>query len=206
MRPIPEPILTAMKEHRRWYESQIKQIPKEGSQLVLDEVDLSEMDFSSFALFDAWFLEVNFDNCRLVGTDFYWATLPSSTFRNADMTDCNLGKTNIDYTDFSGATMVNANLVSASCWESDLTGAHLTNANLPRTSFYNTKLVAVNFTNAMIGGCLFDNVDLSDAILTNVRELDEAHIRSIVVHGKRLGPDEARQWMKSQIGRGSGVS
>lgn len=118
---------------------------------AVDELDLSELDFSSKEIYDA-----DFTDSDMVDSSFFECTLTKCSFVNCDLTSVDFSRTKLIECDFSDAL-------------------------LNGTNFSYAQIEYCNFSEADLAGAImlettFDNTDLSTAINLQASRFDETTI------------------------------
>ncbi len=165
--------------------------------LVLDQVDLSGMNFRSALLNKASFRNSSFYNAGLdnrPGTfddlssdlsganlqeaDLSGAFLPKINLNLGNLVRANLNKANLSEANLTGsnlssALIINSNLEKANLQNASLTGSNLSESNLNSVNLHqanlgNLQAFGTNFTGANLSGASLESANLSAANLTNV--------------------------------------
>ena len=189
-------IIVQLTSHRLWIET----IGKQGEKLGIDEVDLRNVDLSPYPLDQAYITDCIFDGMDLNNKDISSSLLCSSTFRSAHLVGADLRKSNVSYVDFTNANMKAARLADCECVETVFAKADLSDANLIGGLFDEVDFRHAVLSNADIRLASFEGVLLNGAILTGVRGIEEAFIKSInigtVEEPILLMGEEAREWLQ----------
>lgn len=150
------------------------QLSSEASNLVLDNTDLSGVDFKAANLDQASFQGTRF---RGTGEDRRWdnyndaiADLSQAQLQQANFTGANLSRVLMNHSDLSRATLNRAILASAR-----LLGANLSS----------TQLVGADFQGAALDNASLTGADLSDAKF-NGASLSAAHLVRVTAIGTQL--------------------
>ncbi|MCM2588063.1 pentapeptide repeat-containing protein [Rossellomorea marisflavi] len=190
--------IVQLKSHRLWIET----IGKQGEKLGIDEVDLRNVDLSPYPLDQANITDCIFDGMDLTNKDISSSLLCSSTFRSAHLVGADLRKSNVSYVDFTNANMKAARLADCECIETVFAKADLSDANLVGGLFDEVDFRHAVLSNADIRLASFEGVLLNGAILTGVRGIEEAFIKSInigtVEEPILLMGEEAGEWLQNK--------
>ncbi|KAL6645204.1 hypothetical protein ACP70R_016812 [Stipagrostis hirtigluma subsp. patula] len=150
------------------------------SGLDLSKLDLSEVDFSY-----ACIKNTNFSCANLYKAKF-GVEASCSSFRNANLRECEFIGANLQESILDGANLRSANLQDAcltrcSFIETDLHSAHLQTANLTGANLEGANLEAANLKGAKLSGTNLQGANLQRAYL---REVD---LRETQLTGAKLG-------------------
>jgi uncharacterized protein YjbI with pentapeptide repeats len=139
----------------------------------LSETNLTDTDFNG-----AFLSEANLSRANLVRATLFRANLFGADLTGADLTGADLTGQDLMEANLSGANLSEANLSGLDLSEKDLSEADLTQANLTRAILVKTNLEHANLTGCTIYGISVWNVQLKDAIQSNliVTEKDEPMI------------------------------
>ncbi|HEV3238229.1 MAG TPA: pentapeptide repeat-containing protein [Gemmataceae bacterium] len=195
---------------------------------TLRSVKLDEADLSSVYLLgaqDCSFHNANMTEVWLVNTrafgqpmhypscDFSGAKLvkarggdtqaPDGNFREADLTESELGESSFERADFSAAILVQASLIKSNFTGAKLTGANLTradlreallvNADLRRCNLSDAVLIGADLTGAVIDGADFTGANLSGA---KIDGLDSSEAKNFQPRSKRTPGSNMRELAK----------
>lgn len=128
------------------------------SNAILDYTDLSYSDLSYTDL----------SNANLCNINLRYSNLSYSSLRYVDLSSANLFNANLSYSDLSHTDLSNANLNSTNLRYTNLSYSKLNYAYLPNADLLNT-----NLSNAVLYNTYLDCSDLSNAILDNVKGLND---------------------------------
>lgn len=131
------------------------------SEAILNEVNLSGLDFSG-----AKFIEAAINEAILVGTNFAGADFSKAALMSTNLTDANLERAKL-----TEATLLSANLSKANLRKANLSSAMLSGADL-----FKTKLVAANLSRAKIDEAILCEAELIHANLSQA-DLNGADLR-----------------------------
>nr|WP_276523214.1 pentapeptide repeat-containing protein [Lysinibacillus fusiformis] len=112
------------------------------------------------------------------------------------------GKSNVSYVDFTNANIKAARLADSECIETVFAKADLSDANLVAGLFDEADFRNAVLLNADIRLATFESVLLNGAILTGIRGIEEAFIKSINIGTAEkpiiLMGEEARKWIQNK--------
>ncbi|KAL6902381.1 hypothetical protein ACP4OV_005257 [Aristida adscensionis] len=150
------------------------------SGLDLSKLDLSEVDFSFACIKNTDFSCTNLYKAK------FGVEASCSSFRNANLRECEFIGANLQESILDGANLRSANLQDAcltqcSFIETDLHSAHLQTANLTGANLKGANLEAANLKGAKLSGTNFQGANLQRAYL---REVD---LRETQLTGAKLG-------------------
>ncbi|WP_078552220.1 pentapeptide repeat-containing protein [Bacillus alkalicellulosilyticus] len=191
-------IIVQLESHRLWTET----IGEQGEKLGLDEIDLRNVYLSPYPLDQAYITDCIFDGMDLNNKDISSSLLCSSTFISANLEGANFGKSNVSYVDFTNANIKSARLADSECIETVFAKADLSEANLVAGLFDEADFRNAILLNADIRLATFESVLLNGAILTGIRGIEEAFIKSINIGTAEkpiiLMGEEARKWLQNK--------
>lgn len=152
---------------------------KNLSGVILDELDLSNGNFSgvnltSAGLWHAILADANFTNANLSSADLSYATLTNVGFTNANLAGAWLHDATSANADFTDASLVNTYLADA-----DFTDADFTRANLTSASLLSATLTGADFTDAVIIGAHFDYSNLTLSQLRSTASYKEKNLSGV---------------------------
>ncbi|MBD2743478.1 pentapeptide repeat-containing protein [Coleofasciculus sp. FACHB-1120] len=104
---------------------------------------------------------VQWNGKNLAGTDF-----SRQIFREADLSEANLRRANLQWTDFSGAA---TRLIDTDLRQANLTNALLSGTQATRANFSGAILRQTDLSNASLNGARFRGADLQGAILIGAK-------------------------------------
>lgn len=184
--------------HQLWIET----LGEQGEKLGINEVDLRNMNLSHYPLDQANIIDCIFDGMDLNNKDLSSSSLCSSTFISANLEGADFGKSNVSYVDFTNAIMKAARLADSECIKTLFIKADLSDANLVAGLFDETDFRNAVLLNADIRLATFESVLLNGAILTGIRGIEEAFIKSInigsLAHPIILTDEKARIWLRDK--------
>lgn len=188
-------IIIQLESHRLWIET----LGEQGEKLGIDEINLRNFNLSYYPLDQANITDCIFDGMDLNNKDFSSSLLCSSTFISTNLEGADFGKSNVSYVDFTNANMKASRLADSVCIETVFIKADLSDANLVAGLFDETDFRNAVLLNADIRLATFESVLLNGAILTGIRGIEEAFIKSINIgspeHPIILTDEEARKWL-----------
>lgn len=189
-------IMIQLESHLRW----IQTVGEQGEKLGIDEIDLRNVDLSSYPLDQAYMTACIFDGMNLNHKDFSSSLLSSSTFISTNLEGADFCKSTISYVDFTNANLKAARLADSECIETLFVQADLSNSNLVAGLFDEADFRNAILFNADVRLATFENVLLKGAKLTGIRGLEEAFIKSINIGTPEqpniLIGEEARKWLQ----------
>lgn len=160
------------------------------------------MDLSPYPLDQAHITDCIFDCMDLNNKDISSSLLCSSTFMYANLEKVDFGKSNVSYVDFTNANIKAARLADSECIETVFAKADLSDANLVAGLFDEADFRDAVLLNADIRLATFESVLLNWAILTGIRGIEEAFIKSINIGTAEkpiiLMGEEARKWLQNK--------
>ncbi|WP_042473862.1 pentapeptide repeat-containing protein [Bacillus ndiopicus] len=191
-------IIAQFESHSHWIET----IGEQGEKLGLDEIDLRNMELSQYPLDQAYITACTLDGMDLNNKNISSSLLCSSSFRSANLEGADFGKSNVSYVDFTNTSIKGARLADSECFETVFVKADLSNANLVAGLFDETDFRNAVLLNADIRLATFERVLLNGTILTGVRGIEEAFIKSINIGTPEkpiiLVKEEALEWMQNK--------
>ncbi|OMD79251.1 pentapeptide repeat-containing protein [Paenibacillus odorifer] len=192
-------IMIRLESHHIWIET----IGEQGEQLGIDEIDLRNVELSHYPLGQAYITACNFDGMNLNRKDFSLSLLSSSTFISTSLEGADFCKSNVSYANFTNAKVKGARFADCECIETVFVKADLSDANLVAGLFDETDFRNAILFNADVRLATFKGALLKGAILTGVRGLKEAFIKSINIGSPEqpniLVGEEAKKWLNDNI-------
>ncbi|WP_427108144.1 pentapeptide repeat-containing protein [Lysinibacillus xylanilyticus] len=190
--------IVQLEKHRLWIET----IGEQGEKLGIDEIDMRNVDLSQYPLDQANITDCNFDGMDLINKDISSSLLCSSTFISANLEGADFCKSNVSYVDFTNANIKAARLADSECIETVFVKADLSDANLVAGLFAKADFRNAVLFNTDIRLVTFEGVLLNGAILTGIRGIEEAFIKSINIGTPEkpiiLMDEEARKWLQNK--------
>lgn len=122
-------------------------------------LNASGLVFSGINLSNKKFYGCNFQHCFFIGIRSENLMCRISTFNYSLFTDCNLLKSNIQFTSFAGSRLIHV-LFSGS----ELKSNNFTGVTALQTSFDDSDLYKSHFVNAYLSGSSFRNCNIKKAI------------------------------------------
>jgi hypothetical protein len=110
---------------------------------------------------------VNWDNCRLQGSQFGNSDLRHARLRNADLSGSVLRAANLSQSDIAYTNLSLANLRGANLQGADMTGANLRNADLRSASLKGVNLSYADLSGADLSGADVEGARFDYAILND---------------------------------------
>jgi uncharacterized protein YjbI with pentapeptide repeats len=128
----------------------------------------------------------DFNRGKLISANGSGLIFAGSNFKEADLTQCMMLKTDMDFCDFSDATMkggdfTGANLQNSNFMKADLSDASLREANLSQTRFDRAILSDTDFGGANLASARLQDVDLSVSKGLTQEQLNSAEGDSTVI-------------------------
>lgn len=152
---------TKLEKHKQW----VKTGGRVGSQLSLDEMDLTEKYNEDFLIEQSFLTACNFSNVVFEKTDFYCAEQYSCIFNNAKFKECDFYKATLEYCDINQVELIDC--------------------KFGRTDFYETNFKNSSFKNCSFVGISLMHCDLSNSILDNI-DFDYSYFLEVKVNGTRF--------------------
>ena len=134
----------------------------------LDGANLSDADLRKANLSDAFVREVDLRGTDLRGAFIFRAFLSQADLRGANLSGAHLDGANLSDADLSGACLSRARLSRANLTDADLSHADLTESDLSGATLVRTKFARATLTNSNVYGVSAWNVDLTEAIQSNL--------------------------------------
>ena len=151
--------------------------------------DLSRLDLSSIDLSGVNFTNANLSHAQLFNADLTGAVLQGANLRRANLTGANLTSANMDEIRAVRAGFGMAHLENTTCFRGHLEmctfsravmkqadfrcscmkGSRFREADLSNTDFTEADLTGADMSLSMVSGCIFNNADLRDARLRQIR-------------------------------------
>lgn len=186
-------------KHKEWLESQ----GQNGTQLILDNADMTNAKLNGKLLHEAKILECDFSNKCMAETDFENSLMCSSIFNYCTIDGCNFRKSDLQYSEFKNAKIMNTSFAKADLYEADFENATLSNSKMINACLYLANFSNVKFKNIDFSGTVFEETILVGAEFKNIIDIDGAIIKSINI-GTFDNPiillgDEAKKWIQNQI-------
>ncbi len=118
----------------------LQAVAKSREQLVLKELDLSNLKFDGLNLRGATLLNCSFNQACLPRLDLYGAKLDGVSFVRAELNQAQLTGATLNQIDFTSAQLIEADLVAAELNDCLLNHADLTRANLRQSRWQGESL------------------------------------------------------------------
>jgi uncharacterized protein YjbI with pentapeptide repeats len=177
---ITREILQRLSElHRDWVVGR-----PSGKRAMLEDCDLTKLDFSHMNFTDGIFIRCRFDDCEGRGVKFVGAILRSSSFDRADLTNADFQRADLRSASFQDATMIGASLDRSDIRRdahsedhSSFKGAILTRANFADSKMKGADLSGAvlektNLSNADLRGASFRQAEMTGVVLAGATMID----------------------------------
>ena len=135
----------------------------------LGRARLTQADLSRAYLRGAHLAGADLSKATLIGADLWDAQLTGAHLTEADLTLARLDRAQLYGTHLDRARLRDADLTEANLSHADLTEANLSCADLTRAILTDTSFVSANLDGCRVYGISAWNVQLDDAIQTNLR-------------------------------------
>ncbi|MFA6105864.1 MAG: pentapeptide repeat-containing protein [Patescibacteria group bacterium] len=165
LRPIPEDIAIAIKEHRLWLNSKETQ----GKQLELKNIDLRNTDLSKINFFSAKIIDCDLSGCKLDSTNFRKADVSGTKFIksmgiNCDFTDTKMININASMSNFSNSVFRNAIIPKGDFTQSKLTNCNFKHVQATGIDFSFSAIDKVEFNKASLPYMKFENTNVRESV------------------------------------------
>ena len=165
--------------------------------LTLNNLDLSNRDFSGVNLMNAELNKTNLTETNFTGADLSKASFKDSKIQNTKFLGANLSQVDLRNRDLSNQNFVRTNLSLG-----NLAGANLSNVLLLKSVLYNTQLKGANLSGGNLSFANLGYANLSESILVNTNlsnsnlekaDLKKASLKFTNFYGSNLRHADLRE-------------
>lgn len=137
------------------------------SRAHLNRINMSGLDLSNS---DVGFATLKYANLSGTRTNLYRVRGMEANLEKARLSEANLNE----------ARFTKANFISAKFHKSNLVSAVLKEADLRYAEFYQSSMQSAHLEGATLIGTKFEQANINDAFFNNLKEVDEATLRSLL--------------------------
>lgn len=158
-----------------------------NAELIYVQFSGADLSFSNF--YGAWLSNSKLIGTILLGAELSFARLLDTDLKEANLDGAKLIEANLHDTNLKEANIANAILSNSSLIRSDLSGASLVGANLSNAELVYSDLTGSSLNEADFRGIELSEVNLSDARMRNIKNLDQAELDKCFIKKGMREPD-----------------